>query len=485
MNSVFKKIAKNSAIYSLGNISSKLVGFILLPVYTKFLTINDYGVLAILEISGQFLSAVLGLGLYFALNRWYWDADYQEKQSILFFNVLATIGLFSFLILTVMFMQAGALAQILFDSIKFTYYIKLLLIATFFNSISRATLNLMRIQERAALYAVANFVRFTVNLVFTIYFVVFLGRNVAGIYEAQILGFIVFFLIIAKYLLQNIKIKLDYPLIREMLIFGIPMILTSISGIILSITDRYSLRFLSDMGQVGIYSFGFKISNILKVFLGQSIIWALTPIMYKVMKDASARAFYSKVLNYFAFILTLMVLGLSLFAREVIELIAQDKDYYLAYQVVPIIAYAILFDLLKNVSAIGINIARKTKTTAFIITFVALLNIGLNILLIPYYQAIGAAIATLISQLIAFILISKFGQKYFNIPYEYQKIFILLIISAIFYSITLFFKGFSFWQIIFVKTFLFTFYPLTLILLRIIDLKNMALFKRNLFNSES
>lgn len=484
MSSIFKKIARNSAIYSLGNISSKLVGFILLPVYTKYLTISDYGILAILEITGQFLSAILGMGLYFALNRWYWDSDYKDKQNILFFNVVSAISVGGLIILTILFFQAQHLSQLFFSSSQFAYYIKLLLIATFFNSLSRAALNLMRIQEKALLYSVSNLIRFTVNLIFTIYFVVYLKRNVAGIYEAQILGFVLFFLVISKYLFQNIKIKIDWLLLKEMLIFGLPMILTSISGIILSITDRYSLRFLSDMGQVGVYSFGFKISNILKVFLGQSIIWALTPIMYKVMKDLAARQFYSKVLNYFAFILTFAVLILSLFSREVIELIAQNPDYFLAYQIVPVIAYAILFDLLKNVSAIGINIAKKTKTTARIITFVAILNIGLNVLLIPYFQALGAAIATLISQFVAFLLITKYGQKYFTIPYEYFKLISVLIISILLLGTTFLFKEESLTLRLIVKTILAISFPCLLIVFGIIKPKNLAILKETPFKEK-
>ncbi|MHB2155799.1 oligosaccharide flippase family protein [Calditrichota bacterium GD2] len=477
MSNLLKKIAKNSAIYSLGNVSSKLVGFILLPIYTQYLTISDYGILTILEISGQFLSSVLSMGLYFSLNRWYWDPDYREKQDILFFNVVSALMVVGLSILFILFLSADGLSQLLFSSHDYTYYIRLLLFSVFLNIISRAVLNLMRIQEKALLYSIANLIRFSVNLLLTVYFVAGLKRNVAGIYEAQVCGFIIFFVVIAKYLFQNLKIKFDFPLFKEMFIFGFPMIFTSISGIILSLTDRYSLRFLSTMGEVGVYSFGFKISNSLKVFLGQSIIWALTPIMYKVMKDASARQFYSKTLNYFTFLLTLAVLIISLFSREIIELIAMDPEYYRAYQIVPIVAYAILFDLLKNVSAIGINIAKKTRTTAIIITFVALFNIGLNFILIPHYQAVGAGIATLISQFIAFAAITWFGQKYFTIPYEYGKLSLMIILGAGILVISTLFNNYILVHRLIIKTALSMTFPLILIVTGVIKPKNLALFK--------
>ncbi|WP_169833700.1 flippase [Caldithrix abyssi] len=473
------RIGKNSIIYSFGNVSAKLVGFILLPIYTQYLTIADYGVLAILEITGQFLSSIFDLGLSFALNRWYWEEEFKNRQKTLFFTIFSTLVLVGSGLLILLLYFSDFLAVVLFSAGKYGLLIKLMSITVALNILSRSILNLMRIQERSTLYAVSNLARFTVNLVLTIYFVVNLEKGIAGIYLAQIVGFLVFFLFLTKYFLQNVRFKFERKVLKSMLAFGLPMVLTSIAGIILSITDRYSLKFLADLNDVGIYSFAFKISNSIKVFIGQSISWALTPVMYKMMSSKDNVRFYSKTLTYFTFILILFVFILSLYAKELIVLISRSEQYYPAYQIVPIISFAILFGLLRNITAIGINIKKKTKITALVITFVAILNIGLNILLVPSYKAMGASVATLISQILAFVLITRYSQKLYPVTYEFYKVAAIILISAGLITISFFWNEYSLLIRLTFKSVLLVLFPILLIGLKIVDVKNLSMFKEN------
>ncbi|APF18394.1 flippase [Caldithrix abyssi] len=479
MKSQFLRIGKNSIIYSFGNVSAKLVGFILLPIYTQYLTIADYGVLAILEITGQFLSSIFDLGLSFALNRWYWEEEFKNRQKTLFFTIFSTLVLVGSGLLILLLYFSDFLAVVLFSAGKYGLLIKLMSITVALNILSRSILNLMRIQERSTLYAVSNLARFTVNLVLTIYFVVNLEKGIAGIYLAQIVGFLVFFLFLTKYFLQNVRFKFERKVLKSMLAFGLPMVLTSIAGIILSITDRYSLKFLADLNDVGIYSFAFKISNSIKVFIGQSISWALTPVMYKMMSSKDNVRFYSKTLTYFTFILILFVFILSLYAKELIVLISRSEQYYPAYQIVPIISFAILFGLLRNITAIGINIKKKTKITALVITFVAILNIGLNILLVPSYKAMGASVATLISQILAFVLITRYSQKLYPVTYEFYKVAAIILISAGLITISFFWNEYSLLIRLTFKSVLLVLFPILLIGLKIVDVKNLSMFKEN------
>ena len=81
------KATKNSLIYAIGNISRKAIAFLLLPLYIKQLTVSDYGILGIMEVTSQALIAIFGLGLHMALNRWYWDEKYREKQKEIVFTI--------------------------------------------------------------------------------------------------------------------------------------------------------------------------------------------------------------------------------------------------------------------------------------------------------------------------------------------------------------------------------------------------------------
>ena len=89
----FKLLAKNTLLYSFGNIATKIVGLILLPIYTNkdYLSISEYGILTDIEILTQLLVAILGVSLYQSLTRWYWDKELIKKRGKLVFTILITI----------------------------------------------------------------------------------------------------------------------------------------------------------------------------------------------------------------------------------------------------------------------------------------------------------------------------------------------------------------------------------------------------------
>lgn len=179
MIDIIKSTVKNSLIYGIGNVAIKLVGLVLIPIYTdpRYLSTVDYGALGILEASSQFLVALLGLALVQALTRWYWDKKYNDKQKSIFFTVLSfTTGL-SLLAILALMPFSDSLSNLLFKHTDFSYLIILMLISTVFQVISQVPMNLMKLQSKAGLYSSSNVTRLVVTLILTIYLVVFQKRG--------------------------------------------------------------------------------------------------------------------------------------------------------------------------------------------------------------------------------------------------------------------------------------------------------------------
>ena len=320
----------------------------------------------------------------------------------------------------------------------------------------------MRLQEKPILYSSVNIIKLIVSFTFTIYFITDLNRKVEGIYEAQIIGYLVFFIISAKYIWKNIKFKFEIKILKEMLNFSMPLVFASISGTLLSIADRYCLKFLGCLSDVGIYALGYKMANTIKIFIITSVQLALSPIIYKMMADPDNKRFYSKIMTYFTFGVMICVLGMSFFGKEIIKFLARNRDYWDAYKVIPVISFAILFGMLKDTSLIGINLMKKTKILAIIIFLMSVLNIILNLILIPYFQAIGAAVATLITQFIFFLIIYRYSQKYYFIPYEISKIIKMIFIGFIMLFVTYFINDVSLSIRLFMKTVMIISFPFIL-----------------------
>ncbi len=425
-----KIAAKNSAIYSLGPLSSKVAGFILLPLYTSHLTLAEYGILGIVDVTMQIFVSVFGFGLNWAFNRWYWDKEYIHKQKIIFFSLFVFLAATSLVMFAIFLPFTNTFSILLFDSEKYGYVFKLMLLAAGLQILSNLPNTLLKLQQKPLLFSISNTVKLVFSLSFTVLFIVQFNRGIQGIYEALVIGFVVYFVMLSRYIYKNLEFKFDSAVIKEMLIFSLPLMGSSTATVVLSFADRYILKFIGGLNDVGIYSLGYKLSNTIKVFLIQSVILAISPIIYKVMYDENSGEFYSRLMTYFAFVLMVVVVGVSLFGKELVMVLAQNRDYWDAYKIIPILSLAMLFIGMRYIAEIGLNIKKKTGVKAKIVVAVSVLNIVLNVAFIPLWQSMGAAVAMLISQAMYFYLNYYYSQKHYYIPFEMKRLNLILFVTG-------------------------------------------------------
>jgi O-antigen/teichoic acid export membrane protein len=244
--------------------------------------------------------------------------------------------------------------------------------------------------------------------------------------------------------------------------FGFPLIFSGLSSQILNLGDRYVLGILTNLSIVGVYTLGYKFANLIETLFVRSFYTAYEPIAWKKLAEANARRFYAKVLTYFVFIVFWISLFISIYAKGIIHKFALNEDYWAAYQIVAIVVFAISLRGMFIIVRMVFQFAQKTKYDALIDGSAAILNIGLNFLLIPYLSIIGAALATFIAfaymLLIGFIL----ANRLYPIKYEWLKIIKLAAVTVTIYVLCMLFDPFSTFFRIFFKFLLFLSYPLIL-----------------------
>lgn len=438
---VLKSTTKNSIIYSLGNLSKKLVGFILLPFYTKEFTVSEYGILGLSEISTQIIVTIFGFGLHTAYFRWYWDENNFNRRKSIFF----TCCLFIVVVNTVFFLicipYQEYISFSLFNSEEYSGFISLIIINAALQIFLVLPNTLIRIQEKPLLFTYTNLISLICSLFFIIYFVSYNERGIAGVYQGLIIGNSINLIILIRFLIKNLSIRVEFEVLKEMLAYSFPLIFTMLSNLLLIVTDRYLLKIFSSLEEVGIYSLGFRIANTTKVFFINSVNSAISPLIFKVMNQDNHKRIYSKIMTYYTFGVVCFILPLSVFSKEIVSLVASNDDYLISFQIIPILSISAVFGMLVRIGSIGLRIKKKTGILSVIVVGASIINIFINILLIPYFGANGAAIATLFSQLLLFILIYSITQKIYFIPYELKKIFLQIFLGAIIIGICLIFNS--------------------------------------------
>ena len=483
MNSVFKDAAKYSVIFGLGNVSQRIVGFILVPLYTGYFSTQDYGIIGLLEISSYFLSSFLGFGLYMAFNRWYWDKEFKNKQKSLFFTVFVVLFFIGILFFLISLPSHKYFSKLLFDSYEFVYVLRLMILIVIFQLIEQLISALLRLQQRAMLFSVTNVIKLSISLSLTVLLIVKFNGNIESIYEAQLAGYIVYFLVLSHVIFTNSEFSFNKYILVKMFSYGYPLMLAAISGMLFSIADRFLIKFLLGLSELGIYALGFKVANSIRIFVINSIQMAVSPIMYKIMDEENSKIVYAKLLTYFSIVVLFASFVLAILSVDIIKLISKNSDFWYASSVIPILSFSMFFGMLKDITGFGLHIVKKTKIIAWVVLSIAIVNIIFNWILISIFGYVGAAYSLMMSQVLFFILIYYFSNKHYPIPYELLKLTKLFSFSVVTYILIYIVNEYVYNLSLIEKILLLFLFPLELYWFRIVNIAELKsiikLFKFN------
>jgi O-antigen/teichoic acid export membrane protein len=431
LNSI-KISLKDTLIYGLGNIAVKIVGLILIPLFTnpKYFSIDEFGVMGVLEISALVITAFLASALPQSLTRWFWDKEHIDNQKGIFFMTLIVQLVISIVCCIVLIPLSGTISDLIFSKPGLANLITLVILGSAIQAVNNIINTLMRLQSRSSLYTVANLFKLVSVLLLTLYFILSRKMGLEGIYLAQVIGNSLFVIVLLGYTAKNSRVYFDRSVLVSMSSYGFPLLVANISTALLTVIDRFALNSLALLKSVALYTLAFKITSVLKLVIADSIKLALGPMMFKWMERPDNKRFYSKVLLYSSYVMMFAIVGISLFSYEVIKVITTSKQYWEAVVIIPILSLSVFFGNMKDITVYGLHFVKKTRIIGLIIILTTLLSLALNILFIPFWDITGAALATLLSQIVYWFACYYFSQRAFFVPYENRKIAILFLVGG-------------------------------------------------------
>jgi O-antigen/teichoic acid export membrane protein len=294
------------------------------------------------------------------------------------------------------------------------------------------------------------------------YLIVVLKKNILGILIAEFIATSIITACAIFNIRKDIKFQFSLTRLKELLHFGLPLVPANLGIIIVNGSDRYFLKYFSNLQEVGLYALGYRIASVVVLAIGAfQLSWG--PFLFSIEKEKNAQDIYSRVLTYFLFTVGLLTLGLSIFAKEIVMFLS-TPDYYGAYRVVPIIALAYLLYGAYFAVSIGINLKNKTIYFPLVLGLAAVLNLILNYLFIPKYGMMGAAVATLISYFFIALGIYWVSVKYYSINYEWLRIGKITFVWSGLYIAASVFKFKTLPETLFFKSLLAAAYPFLLFL---------------------
>jgi O-antigen/teichoic acid export membrane protein len=473
-----RNTVKHTAIYSLGNLSTKIIGLILLPLYTSYLTTAEYGIFSILEVTSQFFTAVVSLGLTAGMMRWYAVEDDEQKRKIIVFTTWVTTFILALFVNVAFYPANKWFSSIFFSHDNYADYFLILWLWVGLEVVNRIPFELLRLKEKSLLFVTLVIIKFVLILVLNIYFIVYMKMGVKGIILSQVIGNLLVSIFTLPFLLRNIFLKFSLTILKEISLFSIPLVLSSVATMAFALSDRYLISYYLNYSEVGIYSLGYKVASVINLFLVQSFLLGFAPLAYKIFDKPEAKLYFARVTTYFTFAMIALALLLIFYAKEVIALFSSgNKDFVLSFNVIPLLCVAMIFRGLTAIVSMGLHYVKKTKYNLIIVVIVAVFNIGINFILIPLFGIYGAAVASILANMLMTILFYVYSQRYYFISYEFVRIIKLFLFGIVFLFLASFATVFGFWGGIIFKTFLLLLFPLALTIVKFYNHEEISRIK--------
>lgn len=405
----YKKLLSNTAILAIGTFASKVLVFLMMPLYTSILATDEFSVADLITQTANLLIPLACVGIVDGIFRFSLDNSEGNGKAVFSSGIAVLIAATAVFSLIAIFVDvAGVSGQIG----NYVWLIAFYVIAANFHS---AAAQYIRAKGNTILFAVGGIAGTVLTVTFNVLFLVVFNMGILGYVLSVVVADIVVTIVLffgAK-LYRDIDLRLvDKKIISAMLKYSIPMIPTTVFWWITNVSDRYMVSYMVSHEVNGLYSAAYKIPTLITLVCTVFIeAWQFSAVNEN--DDDERSEFFTKVFAAYQGILFMTTSALILFSKLATSVLL-DKNYYESWIYIPVLSLAMTYSALVTFMG-SVYLVRKKSIMSFVTAAVgATVNIVLNLLLIPKFEnsAMGAAIATFLSYFVVMIIRSVNAKKY-------------------------------------------------------------------------
>lgn len=425
---MFKRFIKDSVIYGLSTFFARVVIFLLLPLYTRLLKPEDFGVIEILTIFGNFINVTVALEISQALVRHYPDAPTKDDK-LAYATTSFWFTVFAYTVfLAACSLLSRTLSFLLLSEADRQGIFLISLVATWCYGLFYLVQNQLRVELRSMQYAISNLVMNLIAIGSTLILVLVWRWGVIGVAAGQLIGNMVGCILSIYFARNNYLLSFDWIKLKEMLSFSWPLVLSSVGSAGILYANRFVLGDLLALSDVGLLSVAYRVVapiNLLVI----SVQNAATPIIYSDYRKPDAPRELARVFHFFMAMALLAFVTMSLFSQELFKLMA-SREYQSAVSTTPyLVASALVAGM--TLFTPGLYIGKNTMLVAGINILGGILTIVFSYILVFALGLNGAAIATLLGNAFVFFLSMRFSQKYYQVPYNFGRVSVAILFSIL------------------------------------------------------
>lgn len=429
LNSALRRLASESAVYGMAAVTAKLTGFVLVPLVTRTLTPQEIGTLAVIDATLELVRRSGNLGLQFAADRFVMLADSQQERLDAFKTASSFHVGVAILLSTVLFLMAPVVAGGLqFVLPNAASLIRLSAVTLPFNAAISWYVNLARYERNPRFVLMQAGSQAIVMIASSLVLLLVFDRKAAGLLESRLLSAACVCVALRtlgrpKMVEGDFRLDLLTPMFR----YGLPMVPTALTVWVTTTSDRLLLNILRDQSEVAIYAVAASLSAAANVPVG-AFVRAFGPFSLEDYRKTGKTDSIVATLWGFSLAASVVTLIALASSRHVVVLFA-GAPYASAGSVVPVLVAAACLEGVRNIASFGATLVANSRPILWASASGAVLNVVLNVVLIPWYGVNGAALATLASTIAVVYLTFRWAGRLVSIGHDWYRLnFVLAVV---------------------------------------------------------
>lgn len=406
----------------------KLLGFILLPIYTKQFNQSEYGVI---DMIGTILAVVVIfslLQLETGLQRYYYEYK-GVKRKLLISSIYALIGSFSLLVALLLFFLAPTISVKLFQTYEYANLIRIIAFQLPLSNLSMLGLILLRFEKKNINFLTVIITKVIFALFFVYIFVIYLNLGLAGVFYAQVCALTLSTALATYYVRHLIVFKASVNMSRINLKYALPQFPARVGSMILGQANRFFMLGYLSLSAIGIYSVSVKLASSIQL-VNSAFILAWAPFMFAQFKKPNHKIVFANVFPMIAGATFLCVCLISLFAHEMVQFLATEEFHESSKYVGGLSLFYALY-VIKETIDIGPKIKEKTKFLSFTFLLSVIVNLSSLFFFVQLFQLEGVVFAMIITNLFLVGMSWIISNWLYYIPYSIITFLILLLPALI------------------------------------------------------
>ena len=386
---------KASSYYLVGAVAGRVVGFLFIPFYARFLSPAQYGLIELIELSTQTIALTFGLqAVGAALSRLFYDQQTPEGQRAVVSTSFIANGMLSAAVMLVAVAAAHPLSQLVFHTDEWAELLRAAFVAMFFSNMIEVTLVYERIRNNAGFFLSYSLVYLVANLTLNVLFI--------GVLDAGVWGFVSSKLVVSLcgsiFLLLRMRRDVGWhwraSFLPGLVRLGAPLVLSSLSYFAIHFSDRFILSNNVSLAELGRYALAFKLAILVSVLVGDSFAKSWEATLYRYVTTEGWQAQFARVASYLVFALFVTGLAITLFSPELLRIMV-PTDYYPPPQLMPLLVCSYIAREIGDFFRSMLLINKRAVRVSQIAGASGILSVAANLTLIPFYGITGAAVALL------------------------------------------------------------------------------------------